>query len=114
MAKREFFRPNREHFPKETGSGCRPSRNIREAPGNSSVGLTLAAEEVLEPLARVTGSEPSGASVLFGVESVAPAHPDLLVQQALDTLHHAGVVLGDHLADFETGVDEPRRRDDLV
>src|SRR6516162_7357069 len=76
--------------------------------------LPFAIEKVFEPLARVTGGEPGRARVFLGVEAVAPAHPDLLVQQALDALHHACVVLGDHLTDFETGVEQARRRDDLV
>ena len=76
--------------------------------------MTLAIEEVFEPLARVAGGQPGGTRVFLGIEAVAPAHPDLVVQQPLDALHHARVVLGHHLSDFETGVDKPRGWDDLV
>src|SRR6516225_5567413 len=85
---------------------CAGGKSAKRTIGSSllSAGLTLALEEVLEPLARVAGGEPGGAGILLGVEAVAPAHPDLFVQQALDALHHARVVLGDHLADFETAI----------
>jgi len=66
------------------------------------------------PLARVAGGEPGGAGVFLGIEAVAPAHPDLFVQQALNALHHARVVLGNHLSDFETVIEQACGRDDLA
>ena len=62
----------------------------------------------------MAGGKPGGAGVFFGVETVAPAHPDLLVQQALDPLHHARIVLGDGLAHLERSVEEARGGNDQV
>src|SRR6516162_2351870 len=95
---------------------CAGGKSAKRTIGSSllSAGLTLAIEKVLKPLARVAGGEPGGAGILLGVEAVAPAHPDLFVQQALDALHHARVVLGDRLSDFETRIQQACGWDDLV
>src|SRR5690242_527971 len=74
----------------------------------------LAAEEILEAFARMAGGEPGGARLFFIVVALAPAHAYLLVQQALQALHHASVVLGDHLPDLDARVEQTRRGNDLI
>jgi len=41
-------------------------------------------------------------------------HPDLLVQQALQALDHARIVLGDHLPHLDTGIQQSDRGNDLI
>src|SRR5215475_4443968 len=90
------------------------------APLNPSYAATielrgsLAVEEISEAFARVAGEQPSCARLFLVVVALAPAHTDLLVQQALEALYHPRVVLGDHLPDLDAGISEARRRDDLV
>ena len=62
----------------------------------------------------MAGGEPGGARLVFEVVAALPVEPHALVQEALDALHHARVVLGDHLPDLEAGTDQSRRGDDLI
>src|ERR1700751_2954196 len=93
-------------------AGTSPGKRGRAAATISPRGL--AGEEILEAFARVAGGEPGGARLFFIVVTLAPSHPDLLMQQALQALHHARVVLGDHLPDLDAGIEQARGGNDLI
>src|SRR6202035_5976234 len=89
------------------------SPGVTSRAGASGSVWRLAAEKVLEAFAGMAGGKPGGARLFFIVVALAPVHPDLLVQQALDALDHAGIVFRDHLADFDTGIEQFPGRNDL-